>query len=378
MGSISIVGFDTTPDPASGSRVPALVREAATVVVPSPDGRIAQALAAEGMSFTDLTELGLDARAPVERIIERLVELSEVGDVVYISAAMPIMREGLLSGLLARSGGEVSVFPVLSPLQIILMAFDIDPTADLDIVDVRSLGPGTVCRGSHLIVTGVRNKLLSRRASEQLSADFPPNHRVIVARTVAEDGFSLTLRTVATLAEMDAGDEAALFVSPNRIRPPGGFDGFVRLIEELRGPHGCPWDKAQNHLTLRRHMLEEAYEAVAAIESGDDAELADELGDVLLQVVLHAQIASEEERFDIDEIVARITEKIRRRHPHIFGDDSCRHAGRGRRTLERHQARGEGRRRVAGLDPRVIAGAHACREDLEAGRRCGLRVGDAR
>ena len=101
---------------------------------------------------------------------------------------------------------------------------------------------------------------------------------------------------------------------------PKGFDEFVRLIAELRGPDGCPWDRAQDHLTLRRHMIEEAYEAVAAIDAGDDGDLADELGDVLLQVVLHAQIAAEEERFDIDEVVARITEKIRRRHPHIFGD----------------------------------------------------------
>ncbi len=99
-----------------------------------------------------------------------------------------------------------------------------------------------------------------------------------------------------------------------------GFGEFVRMIEVLRGPGGCPWDRAQDHLSLRRHMLEEAYEAVAAIDAGDDAELADELGDVLLQVVLHAQIASDEGRFDIDEVVSRISDKIVRRHPHIFGE----------------------------------------------------------
>lgn len=102
-----------------------------------------------------------------------------------------------------------------------------------------------------------------------------------------------------------------------------GFDEFVRMIEILRGPEGCPWDRAQDHLSLRRHMLEEAYEAVSAIEAGDDAELADELGDVLLQVVLHAQIARDEGRFDIDEVVARISDKIVRRHPHIFGDKTA-------------------------------------------------------
>jgi tetrapyrrole methylase family protein/MazG family protein len=99
-----------------------------------------------------------------------------------------------------------------------------------------------------------------------------------------------------------------------------GFDEFVDLIAALRAPEGCPWDREQDHMSLRRHLIEEAYETVAAIEASDDSELADELGDVLLQVVLHAQIAAEEGRFTLDDVVARISEKIRRRHPHVFGD----------------------------------------------------------
>jgi tetrapyrrole methylase family protein / MazG family protein len=98
------------------------------------------------------------------------------------------------------------------------------------------------------------------------------------------------------------------------------FDELVRIMSILRAPDGCPWDREQTHMTLRRHMVEEAYEAVAAIESGDDAEIRDELGDLLLQIVFHAQIASEEGRFDIDDVAAAIVEKLERRHPHIFGD----------------------------------------------------------
>lgn len=99
-----------------------------------------------------------------------------------------------------------------------------------------------------------------------------------------------------------------------------GFLKLVRIMEVLRAPDGCPWDREQTHMTLRSHLVEEAYEAVAAIEAGDDAELCDELGDVLLQVVFHAQIAAEEGRFDIDDVAAAIVEKLERRHPHIFGD----------------------------------------------------------
>lgn len=101
---------------------------------------------------------------------------------------------------------------------------------------------------------------------------------------------------------------------------PGEFEEFVELIARLRAPGGCPWDREQDHMSLRRHMIEEAYEAVAAIEAGDSEGLADELGDVLLQVVLHAQIAAEAGRFDAASVVARIREKIVRRHPHVFGE----------------------------------------------------------
>ncbi|HET6497690.1 MAG TPA: nucleoside triphosphate pyrophosphohydrolase [Coriobacteriia bacterium] len=114
-----------------------------------------------------------------------------------------------------------------------------------------------------------------------------------------------------------------------------GFSEFVRLIAVLRGPDGCPWDRAQDHTSLRRTMIEEAYEAVSAIESGDDALLAEELGDVLLQVVLHAQIASDDGRFTIDEVIAGISDKISRRHPHVFGDAE---AGTSAEVIERWDA----------------------------------------
>lgn len=103
-------------------------------------------------------------------------------------------------------------------------------------------------------------------------------------------------------------------------RHESSFEELVRIMSILRAPDGCPWDREQTHLTLRRHLVEEAYEAVAAIEAGDDDEVRDELGDVLLQVVFHAQIAAEEGRFDIEDVAAGIVEKLKRRHPHIFAD----------------------------------------------------------
>ena len=99
------------------------------------------------------------------------------------------------------------------------------------------------------------------------------------------------------------------------------FERFVGIIWELRDPEtGCPWDLKQTHVSLKPYMIEEAYELLDAIEREDDEELCGELGDVLLQVVLHAQVAKDRNAFAIDDVIERIADKMVRRHPHVFGD----------------------------------------------------------
>ena len=88
----------------------------------------------------------------------------------------------------------------------------------------------------------------------------------------------------------------------------------------LRSPTGCPWDREQSHLTLRRHAIEEVYELIDAIEAGDDHEMAEELGDLLLQVVFHCQLANERGGFDFEKVCRALVEKLVRRHPHVFGE----------------------------------------------------------
>ena len=95
---------------------------------------------------------------------------------------------------------------------------------------------------------------------------------------------------------------------------------LIKIVAELRGENGCKWDKEQTHKTLRPNMLEEAYEAVDAIDNGDIANLREELGDVLLQVVLHAQIAKDNGEFDIEDVAKELADKLVHRHPHVFGD----------------------------------------------------------
>ena len=95
---------------------------------------------------------------------------------------------------------------------------------------------------------------------------------------------------------------------------------LVRVVARLRAPDGCPWDRAQTHRSLRRHLLDETYELLDAIEDGEPSRLKEELGDLLLQAVFHAQMAADDGAFDIDDVAERTVEKLVRRHPHVFAD----------------------------------------------------------
>ena len=107
--------------------------------------------------------------------------------------------------------------------------------------------------------------------------------------------------------------------NPSTKRKPA-IDDLLAVMARLRSPTGCPWDREQDHLSLRFHAVEEVYELMDAIEAGDDHEMAEELGDLLLQVIFHCQLAGERGAFDFEEVSRRIVEKLIRRHPHVFGD----------------------------------------------------------
>src|SRR5215212_8139980 len=97
------------------------------------------------------------------------------------------------------------------------------------------------------------------------------------------------------------------------------FDELVRIMARLRATDGCPWDRKQTHESLKPYLVEEAYEVLEAIDHADSARLREELGDVLLQVLFHAQIGSEQGTFSIEEVIRALAEKLVRRHPHVFG-----------------------------------------------------------
>jgi tetrapyrrole methylase family protein/MazG family protein len=116
------------------------------------------------------------------------------------------------------------------------------------------------------------------------------------------------------------------------------FERLVALQARLRAPNGCPWDREQTHATLRTYLIEEAYEVLDAMNSGDDAKFANEMGDLLLQVVFHSQIATEEKRFTVADVIREVHEKMVRRHPHVFGEKRAKDAAEVLRNWEQIKA----------------------------------------
>ena len=125
---------------------------------------------------------------------------------------------------------------------------------------------------------------------------------------------------------------------PKKLTTGGWFERLVALQARLRAPNGCPWDREQTHATLRTYLVEEAYEVLDAMKSGDDAKFAEEMGDLLLQVVFHSQIAAEQGRFTVGDVIREVHEKMVRRHPHVFGEKRARDAAEVLRNWEQIKA----------------------------------------
>lgn len=157
------------------------------------------------------------------------------------------------------------------------------------------------------------------------------------------------------------------------MRSPGeAFEELVRVVARLRGPDGCPWDRAQTHKSLIPYLIEEAYEVAEAIDSGVPELLLDELGDLLLQVVLHARIEEEEGRFSIVEVVENLREKLIRRHPHVFGGAEAKTPDEVRGRWEEIKER-EGKGFEIGSRPALLVARKFVEREKSLGREIPLK-----
>lgn len=164
-----------------------------------------------------------------------------------------------------------------------------------------------------------------------------------------------------------------------RLRP---IQQVLEVMAALRGPGGCPWDREQDHRSLRWHAVEEVYELLDAIEAGDEPEMVEELGDLLLQVVFHAQLGGERGSFDFDRVCQELADKLVRRHPHVFGDVKVRDVDQvwaNWEAIKRSEKAGSVRERRSALDgvPRRLPGLMRAQKLLKKGAKAGLVAGAA-
>lgn len=152
---------------------------------------------------------------------------------------------------------------------------------------------------------------------------------------------------------------------------------LLEIMRRLRAPEGCPWDQEQTHESIRLHAVEEVYEMIDAIEAGDDEELCEELGDLLLQVIFHSRLGEERGQFDFIQVTQAISEKLIRRHPHVFGDvevEDVDAVWKQWESIKRKEKEGSHRERISALDgiPKGLNGIQRAQKALKKAQKAGL------
>lgn len=275
-------------------------------------------------SFDSLYEEAGTFEEVYATIAQRVLTLGARAEgVVYAVPGHPLVGESTVTQILkaAREAGiPTHVIPGLSFIEPTLTALALDALDGLQIVDALD-----VVGSYYPILNPDRPVLIAQVYSRAVASDlklvlmnlYPDEHQ-----TALVDAAGTAAETViwCPLYEIDRRDHTpltSLYVAP--LPYVGGFEHLLETVAHLRSPEGCPWDREQTHASLRENLLEEAYEVLEALDREDDDALCEELGDLLLQVVLHAQIAGEEGVFQMADVIAGIDAKLKRRHPHVWG-----------------------------------------------------------
>ena len=210
----------------------------------------------------------------------------------------------------------------------VLQLVDVDSV--LDALDAEPFGGGMMPLGplESALVRGINSPQIAARIQTALLRIYPPNLDVLLVNEHDEgDAGSREIQLSALAAQEIVDDEILILPPVDPVEHTRVIEGLQQIIASLRAPGGCPWDREQTHQSLTRYMIEEAYETVQAIETAGPSELVEELGDVLLQILLHAQIAEENGSFTLEDVFEILASKMIRRHPHVFGDRSVKTSG---------------------------------------------------
>ncbi|WP_094702202.1 nucleoside triphosphate pyrophosphohydrolase [Brevibacillus laterosporus] len=299
--------------------------------VRTADHPVLDQLAEEGLTYTSFDSI-YEKHDSFEQVYQEIAGqlLSKVkaeGEVTYAVPGHPLVAERTVQLLLSHAVEEqveVKILGGQSFLDPLFARLAIDPIEGFTLLDATSMTADQVNPGLHTVIAQVYDQMSASDAKLTLMEVLPDEYEVIVATAVGIEGKEIVERLpLYNLDQVEhLGNLSLIYVPPTveESVKQRQFSYLKEVIATLRGPEGCPWDRKQTHQSLRRYLLEETYETVEAIDQDDVDALCEELGDVLLQIMLHAQIASEEGYFTIEDIISTLTAKMIRRHPHVFGE----------------------------------------------------------
>jgi tetrapyrrole methylase family protein/MazG family protein len=282
-------------------------------------------------SFDGLYESHRSFAEVYDCIVDELFRLAAASQrtIVYAVPGHPMVAESttrLLRERCAGEGVELTVAGGESFLDQAFSRFGFDPIEGFALFDATALpagGAGLETR-MHTLIAQVYDTHTASDAKLFLMNAFPDDHEVVVGHELGVAGRERIVR--APLYELDRlegyGNLSLVWVPRTeeesvRIRT---FERLREIVDILRSPDGCPWDREQTHATIRKNLIEETYEVLETIDDDDPAAMCEELGDLLLQIMLHSQMEAETGAFDVYDVIAGLNDKLIRRHPHVFGE----------------------------------------------------------
>lgn len=307
------------------------LKQAKKLYVRTEDHPVLQDLKEEGVVFSsfDTVYEKHDTFAPVyKEIAALLIEAAKAEPVMYAVPGHPLVAEQTVQHLIEASnkgqvhlkieGGQSFLDPIFGALKI-------DPIEGFQLLDGTSMSMHDINMRQHILIAQVYDAFSASEVKLTLMEKYRDDYPVTI---VTAAGSAQEKLTTVPLYELDHVAElnnlTTVYVPPVTSDEEALRDWttFRKIIATLRGPNGCPWDQKQTHESLKKYLLEEAHEFLAAVDAQDDYAMIEELGDVLLQVFLHAQIGEDNGYFNLEEVLASISEKMIRRHPHVFSDVS--------------------------------------------------------
>lgn len=296
------------------------------IFVRTYDHPVVAALEREGVTFQSfdyLYEAATDFAMVYQNIVTQLIESAKTEAIIYAVPGHPMLAEKTVQLLLEQNEVEVTISGGQSYLDDLFTALQIDPIDGFQFLDATLFERDEISYTQHIVFCQVYDQMIASELKLTLMEDLPYNYEVVVVDAVGTSEEKITRIPLEELdREVTVSNLTSVYIPPvPEHLLQHQFAQLRSVIRTLRGPEGCPWDREQTHESLRKYAIEEVYELIDAIDRKDDEAIVEELGDVLLQVMLHSQIGEDNGYFSVDDVILSTVTKMIHRHPHVFAKD---------------------------------------------------------